>query len=134
MISKKEDKIAFWKKTIKLFRYELYDEVNEAKSSLKLASLKPENDDFFYDFEELKHNLHENGFKYKIIDLYLKRAEVCSSEFEKGDLYYKVFKIAKSLDDKDLAYKALKIGLEKAPKHKVLKLTYKKWIDDKKRY
>ena len=134
LIETTSQKISFWQENINFFKNNDKTELNLAKASLKLSNIEPNNDEFFYDFEELKHNLSELESKYKIIELYNKRAEVCSSEFEKGDLYYKIFKIAKDIDDKDTAYKSLKKGLEKSPKHKVLKLTYKKWIDDKKRY
>lgn len=134
LLNKKEDKIEFWKKTIDLFKNKYFDIINEAKSSLNLALLNPENDDFFYNFEELKHTLKDNDILYKIMELYNKRAKLIDDKLEKGDLYYKVFKIANSINNKDLAYKTLKKGLKNSPTHKGLKLIYKKWINDKKRY
>ena len=135
LINKKSEKIEFWQKNINLFKDSYKDEINEAKAILELAMVAPENDDFFYNFEEIKHIIINNDeTPYQIIDLYLKRTDIIEDEFEKGDLYYKIFKIADSINNKDLAYKMLKKGLENTPSHKGLKLIYKKWIDDKKRY
>jgi hypothetical protein len=133
LIKNTNEKIEFWNFNINLFKNN-GDEVNQAKSALNLALIAPENEDFFYDFEELKHIINEKEFLQKIIDLYFIRAEVCDDEYEKGDLYFKIFKIAKSLDNKDISYQALKKGLKEAPKHVALKLAYKKWIDEKKIY
>ena len=134
LLDKREEKIKFWKENLSLFKNKYPDIMNEAKSALNLALLSPENDDFFYNFEELKHILKDNEILYKIMKLYNKRAKLISDKLEKGDLYYKIFKMANALNNKALAYKTLKTGLKESPQHRGLKLIYKKWLDDKKRY